>query len=125
MKRGDAVGGEPDAGTEEEPDRGLRGLVLEGLGVGQTGEPIDCGVQVDVARPGPAGLRLGGGPGCGAGLVGVDAVDAPAAAVGDAADLLHIDVDHVPGPPGLDGAGPAQRFAVDVEVIQAREAELV
>ena len=53
------------------------------------------------------------------------AVDAPAAAVGDAADLLHIDVDHVPGPPGLDGAGPAQRFAVDVEVIQAREAELV
>ena len=50
-------------------------------------------------------------------------MDAPAAAVGDAADLLHIDVDHAPGPPGLDGAGPAQRFAVDVEVIQAREAE--
>lgn len=122
---GDPVGGEPDPGTEQEPDRGLRGLVFEGLGVGQPGEPIHGGVEVDVAGSGATHLGLRGGPGCGAGLIGIDAVDTPAAAIRDTADLLHIDMDHVPGPVRGDGAGPAQRFPVDIEVVEAMQAEFV
>lgn len=52
-------------------------------------------------------------------------MDAPAAAVGDAADLLHIDVDHVPGPVRGDLAVLAERLAVDVEVVESVQAEFV
>lgn len=56
------------------------------------GVPVDRGVEVDVA---PAfGLLLA--PRDLAGVVAVLSMDAPSAALGDAADLLHIDVHHVP-----------------------------
>src|SRR5690606_5173517 len=88
----DAVGGEERPGAVEEPDRGGRFLVGQVLGVGQAGEPVHGRVQVDVAGTGTGGLGSLGG------LVrrGAAAVGAPAAAVGDAADLLHVQVDHVP-----------------------------
>src|SRR5690606_15679598 len=88
----DAVGGEERPGTVEEPDRGACGLVGKVLGVGQAGVPVDGGVQVDVADPGTFGLGALGG------LVrrGPAVVGAPRAAVGDTADLLCVQVDHVP-----------------------------
>lgn len=52
-------------------------------------------------------------------------MDAPAATVGDAADLLHVEVDHVPGPARGDRAGLAEWFAVDVEVVEPVQAEFV
>lgn len=58
----------------------------------QTRGPVDSGVQVDVA----AALALVFVSCDLTGAVAVLAMDAPAAAVRDAANLLHIDVDHVP-----------------------------
>ena len=58
-------------------------------------------------------------------LVGVDAADTPPAAVGDLADLFHVDVEHVVRPPGLDDAGFAGRLAIDVEVVESMHSQLV
>lgn len=69
-------------------------LVEQPSGVGEAGVVVERGVQVDVAG------RGGGifGPLGGLVLGRAAAVDLQAAAVGDPAELLHIDVDHVPWP---------------------------
>ncbi|GGP72527.1 hypothetical protein GCM10010185_52300 [Saccharothrix coeruleofusca] len=108
MDVGDAVGGEEGLCATGEVDRGDRFLVGQGLGVGQAGEPVDRGVQVGVTAP---GVGLPGGGVLGAfdlfGLLTAPAVDAPSAAVGDDADLLDVQVDHVAGPSGDDPPGRA------------------
>lgn len=81
---GDAVRGEPHLGPGQERGGGLALLISERLGVGESGEPVDDGVQVDIAASRAGGLGAVGG----LGLVGVAAVDPPSAAVGDPADLL-------------------------------------
>src|SRR5665647_2877879 len=108
----DAVGGEEHPGPVEEPDRGLGGLIGQVLGVGQAGVTVDCGVQIDVARWGALGL----GPLGGFVRRGAAAVGPPPATVGDAPDLLHIQVDHVAGVAGGDlPRGPVGRpVGVDV-----------
>ncbi|MFE2034910.1 hypothetical protein ACFXBB_16920 [Streptomyces scopuliridis] len=68
-------------------------FVLQGLGAGEPGVVVDCGVEVDVAdsagvAPGPFG---------GAGFVGADPVHPPTAAGGDASEFLDVDVDRVAG----------------------------
>jgi hypothetical protein len=68
-------------------------------------------MQIHIAGP-SAGF---GGGGEGFGLDAALAVNPPAAAVGDAADLLHIDVDHVPGPARDDASGCSVGLAVRVD----------
>lgn len=57
------------------------------------------------------------------GLVGSSAVDSPAAAVRDSADLLHVDVDHVAGPAGDDLAWFAVCISVRVDELPAVQPE--
>src|SRR5699024_7641523 len=86
---GDAHGGEVGRCPPQEVGAGLGGLVVVDLAVGQAGVVIDHGVDVVIADA----------PGLVLGLVGRGAsVGAPAAAVGDLAQLLHIHVDQLPGP---------------------------
>ena len=81
---------------------------VQGLGVGQTREAVDGGVQVGVANPGAlaplGGLRLGG----------TAPVGPPASPRWDASDLLDVQVDHMAretsqdrfaGPVGLSRGG--------------------
>ena len=77
---GDAVAGEVGRGPGEEPGAGGALLVGEDLAVGQAGVVIDQGVHVVVADPATSDLLAA--PEC-----------APPAAVGDASDLLDVDVD--------------------------------
>jgi hypothetical protein len=84
----DAVGAEERPGAGNEPHRGVGGFVVQGLGVGQPRVAIQRGVEVGVAD-----LLSSGGPVTRAAA----AVDAPATAIRDAADLLHVHVHHVPG----------------------------
>ena len=86
----DAVSSEERPRPAEEGDRGCRGLVLQGLGVGEAGVAVDRGVQIGVAHALLARLRMAA------------AVESPAAAVGDLADLLHVQVEHVAGEAGDD-----------------------
>lgn len=76
----DAVSGEKGAGPVEEADGSGGGLIGQMLGVGQPGEAIDDGVQVDVAALGAAVL-LGFGAAGGPGGRATAAVGAPATAV--------------------------------------------
>ena len=85
-------------------------LVGEDLGVGQPGVVVDGGVQVAVAedrgwpcRVRPVRRRLRS---CLRGLAG----DAPAAAVGDVAELLDVDVDQLAGPVALVAADRHARW---------------
>lgn len=50
-------------------------------------------------------------------------MDTPATAVGDAADLLDVDVDHVAGPAGDDPAVLAVGVAVGVDELTVTEPE--
>jgi hypothetical protein len=97
---GDAVAGEPGRGPEQEVGAGRALLVGQNLGVGQPGVVVDGGVDVVVADPSAAGLLAA-------------AVDAPAAAGRDPAELLDVEVDQVPGPVAFvavgGGAGGADR----------------
>lgn len=101
VNSGDAVRGEERAGPRPEAGRGRAALVIEGFGVGQAGEPVDRRVQVHVAGPPGTGFRPVGGQRPGR----ATAVDAPAPACGDAADLLDVDVHHVAGPAGVNMSG--------------------
>src|SRR5690625_3066564 len=84
---GDAHGGEVGSCPPQEVGAGLGGLVVVDLAVGQAGVVIDHGVDVVIAdAPGLVLLHVAA------------AVGAPAAAVGDLAQLLHIHVDQLPGP---------------------------
>jgi hypothetical protein len=105
---GDAVGREPGSRPVQEPDGGGGLLVGQCFGVGQSAEAVDGGVEVDVA----AACALVLAPLDGLGLVTSASVDSPATAVWDPADLLHVDVDHVPGP----ASGDLPRFPVCVAV---------
>src|SRR4051794_3171621 len=82
----DAVAGVEGGGAGEEAGAGGALLIAEDLGVGQPGVVIDGGVDVVIAQ---AAGRAGSG---------AAAVGAPAATVGDAPELLHIDVDQGAGP---------------------------
>jgi hypothetical protein len=110
---GDAVAGEEGAGASPEDQGGGGGLVVEGLGVGQPGVSVHGGVHVAVADVGPA-VHLARSAGV-AVRVPIHfalrpAVGAPAAAVGDVAQLLDVDVHQLAGPGRLDAA---HRFAGD------------
>ena len=99
---GDPVGDEERPCAAEEPDRGGCILIIEGLGVSQAGETVHGRVQVGVP-PTPAGAAFGGPPGR-----RIASVDPPATTVGDLPELLHIQVDQVPG----EGRGDRCRVAV-------------
>src|SRR5215212_168758 len=88
----------------QNPTGGVRGLIGQVLGVGEPGEPVDRGVQVDVAGAGAGHL----GSVDGSVVVGAAAVGPTTAAVGDPADLLHIQVHHVAAVAGGDPAGLAE-----------------
>ena len=79
-------GGEEAAARVEERRAGRGFLVGQDLGVGQPGVVVDSGV--DVVEPDLCWLAAGRWSA---------AVDPPPAAVGDAAELLHIDVDQIAG----------------------------
>lgn len=80
----DAVGCEERPCSRPEPDRGGRGFVRQGLGVGQAGQTVHSGVQIHLPGPGSFGFGpVGGFRGFGA---------APAAAVGDPPDFFHVEV---------------------------------
>src|SRR5690554_3348748 len=115
----DAVGGEERPGAVEEPDRGGGLLVGQVLGVGQAGEPVDGRVQVDVASAGAGGLGALDGPV----LPRAAPVGAPATTVGDAPDLLDVDVDHVAGVAGSDHAPFAVGGPVRVNVAATVDAQ--
>src|SRR4051794_16028748 len=83
---GDAVAGVEGCGAGEEAGAGGALLVVEDLGVGQPGVVIDGGVDVVIAQP------------SGAARADTAAVGAPATAIGDAAELLHVDVHQGAGP---------------------------
>src|SRR5690606_38447703 len=91
-------------------------------GVRQAGVADDGGVQVGVAAPPATGLSAGD-LSC---VIAVFAVHAPAAAVGNLAGLLYVEVDHVPGPAGDDplrfpvvlAGGVEEPAAVQAEVEQ-------
>jgi hypothetical protein len=85
---GDAMGGIEVIGARPEAGRGLLLLVAEHLGVDQSGGVVDGGVQEQMADGDGLLLVL---------LPGRTAQGAPAADVGDATQLLHIDVYQVAG----------------------------
>jgi hypothetical protein len=94
----DAVVGEERPGSGPERQRGGRGLVVEGLAVGQAGVGVDGGVDVAVAQvrpavtdPWPVGVSVGSA----VAFTPAAAQLAPAAAVGDIAELLDVDVDQL------------------------------
>ena len=106
---GDAAIGKPRHSPMQDPDRGDGGLVVVDLGVRDAGVVVNDGVHERVPEPGvvPLALRL---TRCRRSVVvALAAADvAPAAAVGDVPELLHVHVDQ--------GAGvgvfvPADRFA--------------
>ena len=86
LDAGDAVGGEVGGGAGEEPVCGGAFLVGVDLGVGKAGVVIDGGV--DVVEP-DGGLGVPGVRGA--------LVDPPAATVGYATELLHVDMDQIAG----------------------------
>ena len=92
------------------------------LGVGDTGVVIDDGVDVRLShqRVPPLVARLvRGGSAVAVALLSADV--APAPAVGDVAELLHIDVQHRPGVVVLVTANGLSRGAVDMgEPVQVR-----
>ena len=90
---GDAVGGEERRGRgARNAGGGLALLVGVDLGVGQAGVVVDGGVHVVVAASRRGPLRPGGRL-----AAAVAAVDPPAAAVGEPAELLDVDVDQFAG----------------------------
>src|SRR5690606_9126743 len=114
------VVGEPIAGAVQEGDGGGAFLVVERLGICQARVPVDRGTRIRVSGARSACLRTG----CGSGLVAVFAVGAPATAVGDAPDLLHVQVDHVPGMLGGDRLDLPVHLAVRVDEPPAAQPEL-
>ena len=90
------MGGEEGPGAAEEADRGRGLLIIEGLGVGQTREAVDSGVQVGVANPGS--FASFGGFGFG----GTSPMSPPASPRWDASDLLDVQVDHMAREAGQD-----------------------
>jgi hypothetical protein len=98
----DAVLGEERGCVGEEPGAGGPLLVGQDLCKRDPGVVVDR--DVDVVEPDPAGALA-------ASSVVVDdvgSVQAPAAAVGDATEFLHVDVDQVSGPVALISAlGPS------------------
>src|SRR5699024_3736995 len=115
----DPVRGEKRERPMEESDRRRRCLVLEWFGVGQAREPVDRRVKVGVANP-PALSPLRRPP-----EGAVASVDLPADAVGDLPDLLHVDVDHVPGIAGGDRARLTQVPSVGSDVADPVQAQAV
>ena len=93
---GDAAVGEPGDRAAQDPDRGGGLLVVVDLDVGDPGVVVDDGVQVGGADQRVADLACAPVRSAVAGpvLVALLAADvAPAAAVGDVAELLDVDVD--------------------------------
>ena len=115
----DAVGGEEHACAVEEGDGRRSGLVLERLGVGQAGEPVDRGVEVGVAD-----LLLVGAL-AGESLGTASTVSPPAATIRDFPDLLHVHVDHMARVAGRDLPCSAQVLAVRGDVTDPIQAEPV
>ena len=94
---GDAVCSEPGDGAVPEPDRGGGLFVVVDLGVDEPGAVINGGVDVAVADLFEPFV-----------VVGAASMKPPAAAVGNATDLLDVDVDQLAGALALvavDGLG--------------------
>jgi hypothetical protein len=83
----DAVLGEPGSCPPPERRRGGGLLVPVDLAVDEASAVVDGGVDVAIARTAVAAMAIV-----------APAVEAPAAAVGDGADLLHVDVDELARP---------------------------
>jgi len=87
----DAVAGQERPGAGPEGQRGCGGLLVEGPGVGRPAVGVDGRVHVVVAEVGSPVHLAGDGPDCGGpagrGCLGAG-VDAPAATIGDVAQLL-------------------------------------
>lgn len=116
---GDAVRGEERPGAVHERDCGGGLLVSQGFCVRTPGVSVYRRVQVDITGASASGLgsvdRFG--------LDGASAVGAPTAAVGYAADLLDVDVDHVAGPARDDPAWLTVAVSGRVEESAAVQAE--
>src|SRR5699024_5705565 len=115
----DAVSGEPDLGSGQERCSSGSLLVGQGLGVGESGEPVDGRVQVRVAAFRASRFRSTDS----LGLVAVAAMDAPAAAVGYSADLLHVQVHHMTGPARDDLPGIAIVVSTGIDEPASAQAE--
>jgi hypothetical protein len=88
------VVGEPGCGAEPERCRGLGGLVVADLDVGETGVVVDGDVEVLVADPTPGAARRV----VRAGLRVLVTEHAPPAPVAQPPELLHIDVHQLAWP---------------------------
>jgi hypothetical protein len=110
--------GEPRDGVAQHGRGGLLGLVVMGFHVGHAGVVVEDGVQVagpDQWLPVLALRGAGAGRGRGPVLLALLAADvAPAAAVGDLAELLDVNVDQVAGVFVLVPADPLTGYPVDV-----------
>src|SRR5215207_4727579 len=91
----DAVADVEGGGAGEEAGAGGALLVGKDLGIGQPGVVVDGGVDVVVAQPAMAAWA------------GAAAVGSPSAAVGDAAEFLHVDVQQRSGTVVLIAVGAA------------------
>ena len=103
----DAEGGEVNCGPAEEVRAGGGLLVGVDFAVGEACVLINCGVDV---------VEAGDTAAVGAGDA---AVNAPAAAVGDAAELLHINMDHFAGPVAFVAADDSLVGHCSVEFLEA------
>src|SRR5699024_5715597 len=117
---GDAVRCEPDLGSGQERSSGGPLLVGQRLGVGESRESVDGRMRVGVAAL--RASRLGALDGLG--LVALAAMGTPAAAIGDPADLLPVQVHHVTGPVCIDLPGLAVALSAWVDEPPSAETEL-
>ena len=95
---GGPVGVEPLNSPHQYGGRGEGGFVVVDLGVGDAGMVVDDGVDVGLAHQRVVVLVVGLAWGGGSVLPSLSSADvAPASAVGDVAELLHVDVEHGAG----------------------------
>src|SRR5699024_1894588 len=113
------VGCEPDFGSGQERRRGGSLLIRQRLCVGESGEAVDGRVQVGVTAFRASRFRSTDS----LGLVAVAAMDAPAAAVGYSADLLHVQVHHMTGPARDDLPGIAIVVSTGIDEPASAQAE--
>lgn len=100
LGHGDAVVGKERQCALPEAQHGRGDLAVVDLGLGEPGMVVEGGMDVAVAHLAGAVLSVPAGIGSagGAGAIETAAVDLPATACGEAAKLLHIDVNPVPRP---------------------------
>ena len=116
------VGGEPGLGSDQEPGRGLAGLIGVDLGIGEARVIINRGVDEPMAvqRVAVTAGLAAGAVGLAVAATGGPAQEPMATPSGDVAQLLDIDVDQLAGTLMLIAA---DRLAADpVQLGQATDA---